>query len=43
MQRGENFDRLIEEGFLRQEEKPCYFLYRQGIGLVASGSRRGKS
>jgi uncharacterized protein (DUF1015 family) len=40
----ENFDRLIGEGFLKQEEKPCYFLYRQvmgqhaQIGLVAVAS-----
>ncbi|MEN8169997.1 MAG: DUF1015 family protein [Pseudomonadota bacterium] len=40
----ENFDRLINEGILIQDEKPCYYLYRlimgehQQIGLVAAAS-----
>ena len=40
----ENFDRLIEEGVLKQDKKPCYYLYRlimgdhQQIGLVAVAS-----
>jgi uncharacterized protein (DUF1015 family) len=40
----ENFDRLISQGALRQDEKPAFYLYRQvmgahsQIGLVAAAS-----
>ena len=40
----ENFDRLISEGALRQEGRPCFYLYRQIMGghsqtgLVAAAS-----
>jgi uncharacterized protein (DUF1015 family) len=40
----ENFDRLIREGALRQEARPCFYLYRQIMGghaqtgLVAAAS-----
>ncbi len=40
----ENFQRLIDQGALRQETKPCFYLYRQvmgkhsQIGLVAAAS-----
>jgi uncharacterized protein (DUF1015 family) len=40
----ENFDRLISEGALRQEVRPCFYLYRQIMGqhsqtgLVAASS-----
>lgn len=40
----ENFDRLIAQGGLRQDSKPCFYLYRQvmgghsQIGLVAVAS-----
>ncbi|HVV01245.1 MAG TPA: DUF1015 family protein [Verrucomicrobiae bacterium] len=28
----ENFDRLIQEGALRQDPRPCFYLYRQVMG-----------
>src|SRR5436190_13383174 len=28
----ENFDRLIAQGSLRQDAKPCFYLYRQIMG-----------
>lgn len=40
----ENFNRLIHEGHLRRDEKPCFYLYRQimgdhaQLGLVAVAS-----
>jgi len=40
----ENFDRMLEEGVLVQDDQPCYYLYRlimgshQQIGLVAAAS-----
>ncbi|MGB8869391.1 MAG: DUF1015 domain-containing protein [Rhodomicrobium sp.] len=40
----ENFDRMIEEGVLKQDSAPCYYLYRlimgehQQTGLVAAAS-----
>ena len=40
----ENFQRLIRDGALRQDTKPCYYLYRQimgghaQVGLVAAAS-----
>jgi len=40
----ENFDKMLAEGVLVQDEKPCYYLYRlimgehQQIGLVAAAS-----
>ncbi len=40
----ENFDNMVNEGVLIQDEKPCYYLYRlimgehQQIGLVAGAS-----
>jgi uncharacterized protein (DUF1015 family) len=40
----ENFDRMIEEGVLKQDSGPCYYLYRlimgghQQTGLVAAAS-----
>jgi uncharacterized protein (DUF1015 family) len=40
----ENFDRLISEGALRQDARPCFYLYRQTMGehsqtgLVAAAS-----
>jgi len=40
----ENFDRLIAQGELRQDEQPCFYLYRQimgkhsQVGLVAAAS-----
>jgi uncharacterized protein (DUF1015 family) len=40
----ENFQRLIDQGALRQESKPCFYLYRQimgkhsQVGLVAAAS-----
>ncbi|MCW8919242.1 MAG: DUF1015 family protein [Gammaproteobacteria bacterium] len=40
----ENFERMIAEGVLQQDAKPCYYLYRlimgehQQIGLVAAAS-----
>lgn len=40
----ENFQRLISDGALRQDDKPCFYLYRQvmgnhsQVGLVAAAS-----
>ena len=40
----ENFSRLIDQGALRQDERPCFYLYRQimdqhsQVGLVAAAS-----
>lgn len=40
----ENFDRLIAQGALRQDEQPCFYFYRQimgqhsQVGLVAAAS-----
>jgi uncharacterized protein (DUF1015 family) len=40
----ENFQRLIAQGFLRQDDQPCFYLYRQVMGnheqtgLVAAAS-----
>ena len=40
----ENFDRMLEEGVLKQDSAPCYYLYRlimgdhQQTGLVAAAS-----
>jgi uncharacterized protein (DUF1015 family) len=40
----ENFQKLIAEGVLRQDDKPCFYLYRQvmgkhsQVGLVAAAS-----
>ena len=42
----ENLDRLIEQGNLRQDARPCFYLYRQimgrhsQVGLVATASCR---
>lgn len=42
----ENFDRLIREGALRQDDQPCFYFYRQimgehaQVGLVAVASCR---
>lgn len=40
----ENLDRLVQEGILRRDEQPCFYIYRQTmgehvqIGLVAAAS-----